>query len=179
MLIRLSARIEEAAKAAESPSSEDEIYYPTSENGTFAADLNELLTRKSMSDEDALDRRKQIAQVFRKSTSLEVPSEVQSKAPSEVQAALERQATLFKELGLDDQEPQSKVQTNQRPPVSNNPYAPLLDQDLSDDEEAPPAAAPSRPVMHTMMPAGNSPFWIRYGNKLRVNGTVEEFCIIE
>ena len=31
---------------------------------------------------------------------------------------------------------------------------------------------------HTMMPHGESGFWQIYGNKLRVNGTVEETCVI-
>ena len=173
VLIRLSARIEEAAKGAESPSSEDEVYYPASEDGSFPSDLNELLTRKSTADEVALNRRKQIARVFRKGEPKEVPGEVQ--------AALDRQATLFRDLGLDDQEPQPEAQTDGRPLTSNNPYAILQDPHLNDDAEHESAdgIAPSKPVVHTMMPAGDSPFWVRYGNKLRVNGTVEEVCVIE
>lgn len=34
------------------------------------------------------------------------------------------------------------------------------------------------PPAHTMMPPGESSFWRQYGNKLRVNGTVEEVCNI-
>ena len=30
----------------------------------------------------------------------------------------------------------------------------------------------------TMMPSARSPFWTQYGNKLRVNGTIEEVCVI-
>ena len=173
VLIRLSARIEEAAKGAESPSSEDEVYYPASEDGSFPSDLNDLLTRKSTSDEDALNRRKQIDRVFRKRDV--------KKVPGEVQAALDRQATLFRDLGLDDQEPQSETQTDDRPLTSNNPYALLQEDNINDDAEpeSVDGTAPSKPVVHTMMPAGDSPFWIRYGNKLRVNGTVEEVCVIE
>ena len=133
---------------------------------------------KSTSDQDALNRQKQISQVLRKRGAVETTSEV--KAPSEVQAALDRQATLFRELGLDDQEPQSGTQTNGRPSTSNNPYALLHDLNAHEDAEAQSAdeVAPSRPGVHTMMPAGGSPFWTRYGNKLRVNGTVEEVCVI-
>lgn len=172
VLIRLSARIEEAAKGAESPSSEDEVYYPTSEDGSFPSDLNDLLTRKSTSDEDALNRRKQIARVFHKRD---------AKVPGEVQAALDRQATLFRDLGLDDQEPQFETQTDDRPLTSNNPYALLQEDNINEyaEPESTDGTAPSEPVVHTMMPAGDSPFWIRYGNKLRVNGTVEEVCVIE
>ena len=173
MLIRLSARIEEAAKGDESSSSEDEIFYPASEDGKLPSDLSDILTRKSISDEDALNRRKQIAEVFRKRAAIEVPSEVQ--------AVLDRQATLFRDLGLDDQEPQSKIQTKDRPLASNNPYALLQDLNVDDDAEVQSADVntPSKPVVHTMMPAGDSPFWVRYGNRLRVNGTKEEVCIIE
>ena len=176
VLIRLSARIEEAAKGAESPVSEDEVYYPASEDGSFPSDLNDMLTRKSTSDEDALNRRQQIARVFQKREKPEA-----KEVPGEVQAALDRQATLFRDLGLDDHEPQSEIQTNDGPLTSNNPYALLQDPLLNDDAEpeSGDGTAPSEPVVHTMMPAGDSPFWIRYGNKLRVNGTVEEVCVIE
>ncbi len=34
------------------------------------------------------------------------------------------------------------------------------------------------PPAHTMMPHGENRFWSQYGNKLRVNGTVEEVCNI-
>lgn len=40
-----------------------------------------------------------------------------------------------------------------------------------------PAPRP-RPSNHKMMPPVESSFWLRYGNKLRVNGTVEEVCVI-
>ena len=30
-----------------------------------------------------------------------------------------------------------------------------------------------------MMPSVGDPFWARYGNKLRVNGTVEEYCVVD
>ena len=99
----------------------------------------------------------------------------------ETQAALDRQAVLFRELGLDDQEPQSEIQTNNLPPTSQNPYALLQESSLNDDVEpdSPSVYPSSMPVAHTMMPNGDSSFWVRYGNKLRVNGTVEEVCIIE
>ena len=173
VLIRLSARIEGAANGDESPSSEDEIYYPASEDGSLPSDLNELLTRKSISDEDALNRRKQIARVFQKRAATETPAETQ--------AALDRQAALFRDLGLDDEEPQSETQTKKRPQTSTNPYALLQELSLDGDVEPQSAhvIAAAIPVVHTMMPAGGSPFWIRYGNKLRVNGTVEEVCIVE
>ncbi|CAF9934155.1 MAG: hypothetical protein ALECFALPRED_005870 [Alectoria fallacina] len=173
VLIRLSARIEGAANGDESPSSEDEIYYPASEDGSLPSDLNELLTRKSISDEDALNRRKQIAQVFQKRAATETPAETQ--------AALDRQAALFRDLGLDDEEPQSETQTDNRPQTSTNPYALLQELSLNGDIEPQSAhvIAAAIPAVHTMMPAGGSPFWIRYGNKLRVNGTVEEVCIVE
>ena len=112
--------------------------------------------------------------MFREHPAIEIPSKVQP--PSEVQAALDRQAALFKELGLDDQDPQSGSQTNDRSHMLDNPYALLQDLDPNDDAE--PQSAPSRPPVHTMMPPGGSPFWTRYGNKLRVNGTVEEVCVI-
>lgn len=173
VLIRLSARIEGTAKGVESPLSEEEIYYPASEDGSLPSDLNDLLTRQSISDEDALDRRKQIAKVFQKRAEIETPAETQ--------AALDRQAALFRDLGLDDQESQSEIQTNNRPPTSNNPYALLQDLSLNGNAEPRSAhgIAASIPVVPTMMPAGSSPFWIRYGNKLRVNGTTEEVCVIK
>lgn len=172
VLIRLSARIEAAAKGDESPSSEEDIYYPASENGSLPSNLNDLLTRKSISDDDAPNRRRQIAQVCQKRAALGTPAETQ--------AALVRQAALFRDLGLDDQEPQSEVQTHNRPPTSSNPYALLQNLSSNDDIETQCAhgISTSIPVVHTMMPAGGSPFWIRYGNKLRVNGTVEEVCVI-
>ena len=90
-----------------------------------------------------------------------------------MQAALDRQARVFRELGLDDREPQSETQTSDGLHMSNNPYSLLQDKNFDDD-----TGRQSPPVMHTMMPPGDSPFWTRYGNKLRVNGTVEEVCII-
>jgi poly(A)-specific ribonuclease len=48
----------------------------------------------------------------------------------------------------------------------SNPFAALRNQGL---EDVPP---------HTMMPHEHSPFWLQYGNKLRVNGTIEGACII-
>lgn len=183
MLIRLSARIEGEAKGDESPSSEEEIYYSASEDGNLPSDLNDLLTRKSISDEDALKRRKQIARVFQKRAAIKTPAETQAaiETPAETQDALDRQAALFRHLGLDDQESRSETQTNNRPLMSNNPYALLEDLSLNSDVEPNSAhvVAASIPVVHTMMPAGGSSFWIRYGNKLRVNGTVEEVCVIK
>ena len=165
VLIRLSARIEEAAKGNESPRSEDEVYHSASEDGIFLSDLNDILAKKSISNEDASDQRKEIDHGSRNSAKRE--------APSEVQAALDRQATLFRELGLDDQEPQSETQRDDSPHTSNNPYSLLQETNFADD-----AGPESPPVMHTMMPPGTSPFWTRFGNKLRVNGTVEEVCVI-
>lgn len=191
VLIRLSARIEGDAKADESPSSEEDMYFPASENGILPSDLNDLLIRKSISDEDALTRRKQIALVFQKRAALDSPPETQTApdrqaarfkgTPPETQAALDRQAALFKDLGLDDQEPQSEIQTYTGPSTLDNPYALLHDDTLngdsgSDSEHPSPASAS---VVRTMMPAGDSLFWVRYGNKLRVNGTVEEVCVIK
>ncbi len=46
------------------------------------------------------------------------------------------------------------------------------------DEGAPSQVRAPMPSTHTMMPHGESSFWRRYGNKLRVNGTVEEVCNI-
>ena len=171
VLIRLSARIEGAAKGDVSPLSEDDIYFSGSEDGTFPSDLNNLLERKSTSNEDALKRLKLIAQIFRKPAAI--------KDPPEIQAALDRQATLFRELKLDDQEPDSKTQKDGLF-TSNNPYTLLQNIDLDEDGEPQSAdvTVSSTPVVHTMMPAGGSPFWVRYGNKLRVNGTVEEVCVI-
>lgn len=172
ILIRLSARIAGAAKGDESPSSEEEIYYPASEDCSLPSNLNDLLARKTILEEDALNRRKQFAQAFQKPAATETQAETQ--------AALDRQAALFRELGLDDAESQSGVQTKDRPPMSNNPYALLQDLSLKGDAEVrSPRVAASIPVLHTMMPAGGSHFWIRYGNKLRVNGTVEEVCVIK
>ena len=188
VLIRLSARIEEAAKGADSPPSEDEIYYPASENGKFPSVFNDLLTRRLMSNEGALDRRKQTAQQksgVTEAASSQMPASLKTgDAQSEVQAALDRQAALFKNLGLDDEEPQFVVGTHQHPLVStSNPYALLQGRDLDDGETETPFAnntiASDGPTVHIMMPAGDSPFWMRYGNKLRVNGTVEEVCVIE
>lgn len=172
VLIRLSARLEGAARGDDSPFSEEETYYPASENGSLPSEINDLLTRQSISDEDVLQRRKQNAQQFQKRAALDTPAETQ--------AVLDRQTALFRELGLDDQEPQSEIQTNNCPPISNNPYALLQDLDINGDAE-PKAAhmtADSIGRVHSMMPAGDSHFWVRYGNRLRVNGTVEEVCII-
>ena len=145
-----------------------------------------MLTNKPIADQDALNGRKQSDHVFRKSAEVEAPSKAQTpseaQAPSEVQAALDRQATLFRDLGLDDQEPQSGPRTNDFSDTSSNPYALLHDLNYDDDDDSESQSAdemaPSRPVVHTMMPAADSPFWTRYGNKLRVNGTVEEVCVI-
>ena len=171
VLIRLAARIEEAARGDESPRSEDDVYHSASEDGMFLSELNDVLTKKSIANEDTLNQRKQIDHASRDRAKIEAPST--SQAPSEVQAALDRQATLFRELGLDDQEPQSETQTYDGPHMSNNPYSLLQETNFDDD-----AGPQSPPAMHTMMPPGDSPFWTRYGNKLRVNGTVEEVCII-
>ena len=191
VLIRLSARIEGDAKEDESPSSEEDTYFPASENGVSPSDLNDLLTRKSISDEDALNRRKQIALVFQKRAALETTPETQAALDRqavrfrgtlpETQAALDRQAALFKDLGLDDRKSQSEIQTYTLPSTSNNPYALLQNHSPNGDSETSSAYgnAPSTAVVRTMMPAGDSPFWVRYGNKLRVNGTVEEVCVIK
>ena len=173
MLIRLSARIEGTAKLDESASSEEETYYPATEDSSLPSDHNDLLTRKSILDEDALGRRKQVTKMFQERAAMETSVETQ--------AALDRQAVLFRDLGLDDQEPQSEIQTNNLPPTSHNPYALLQESSLNGHAEpdSPPVYATSIPMAHTMMPNGGSSFWARYGNKLRVNGTVEEVCIIE
>ena len=173
MLIRLSARIEGTAKLDESASSEEETYYTATEDGSLPSDPNDLLTRESISDEDALSRRKQITKMLNERAAIETSAETQ--------AALDRQAVLFRDLGLDDQEPQSEIQSNNLPPMSHNPYAVLQESNLNGDAdpESPPLYPDRIPAVHTMMPDGGSSFWVRYGNKLRVNGTVEEVCIIE
>lgn len=58
----------------------------------------------------------------------------------------------------------------------NNPYDLLSNLNLEDDQQE-QLASPD-PVFPTMMPHNRSSFWARYGNKLRVNGTVEEVCVI-
>ncbi len=173
MLIRLSARIEGVSKGDESLSSEDDVFYSASEDGNLPQYIDDMLTRKSISDEDASKRRKQIAQMFQKRAMIE--------ASTETQTTLNDQASRFRELRLDDGKLQSKVQTKDRPLMSNNPYALLQDLNLSDDSEPllTDVSASFEPVVQNMMPAGDSPFWIRYGNKLRVNGTVEGVCSIE
>ena len=174
MLIRLSARIEGTAKSDESASSEEETYYTATEDGSLPSDPNDLLTRESVLDEDALGRRKEITKMLKERAAIGTSAETQ--------AALDRQAVLFRNLGLDDQEPQSEVQSNNLPPMSHNPYALLQESSLNGDDadpDSPPLYPAPIPVAHTMMPNAGSSFWVRYGNKLRVNGTVEEVCIIE
>ena len=173
MLIRLSARIEGTAKLDESASSGEETYYTATEDGSLPSDPNDLLTRESISEEDALARRKQLIKLLNERAAIETSAETQ--------AALDRQAVLFRNLGLDDQEPQSEIQANNLPPMSHNPYALLQEMSLNGDAvpDSPPLDPAPIPVTHTMMPDGGSSFWVRYGNKLRVNGTVEEVCIIE
>ena len=68
----------------------------------------------------------------------------------------------------------------------NNPFSILQDYGLNDDDyghldkEASATLAPDAdPQTHTMMPPGDSKFWACYGDKLRVNGTIEEVCTIE
>ena len=65
----------------------------------------------------------------------------------------------------------------------NNPYAMLEQLSLEDSPQLDPAAATNLPpqptkTAHRMMPDGNCGFWQRYGNRLRVNGTLEEVCLI-
>ena len=67
-----------------------------------------------------------------------------------------------------------------------NPYAALQDQNDSDDlylrldHHGNPTAPmpPLSPPTPLLMPHGESEFWRKYGNRLRVNGTVEEVCEI-
>lgn len=58
----------------------------------------------------------------------------------------------------------------------NNPYNLLNNLSLGDPLRA--QLAGPKPMTPTMMPPEASSFWTRYGNKLRVNGTVEEVCVI-
>ena len=39
-----------------------------------------------------------------------------------------------------------------------------------------PRPSPQKSEKRSMMPPADSPFWSKYGNKLRVNGTIEEVC---
>ena len=59
-------------------------------------------------------------------------------------------------------------------PSSRNMLEILADLSLQETLET----QSSKPVVHTMIPNTDSPFWLKYGNKLRVNGTQEEVCYI-
>ena len=70
---------------------------------------------------------------------------------------------LLKQLSLEDR-PETLT------PISKTNLS------ITDDPQHPvPRPRSSR---HKMMPSVESSFWLRYGNKLRVNGTVEEVCVI-
>lgn len=58
----------------------------------------------------------------------------------------------------------------------NNPY--MLLEGLSMEAPLQPRLGETKAIIPTMMPHEQSSFWTRYGNKLRVNGTVEEVCVI-
>ncbi|KAL6717015.1 hypothetical protein ACLMJK_004929 [Lecanora helva] len=67
----------------------------------------------------------------------------------------------------------------------SNPYAALQESDVKDlqylqiNQADSPDSVPASPTpTYKMMPHGDSSFWQMYGNKLRVNGTIEEVCEI-
>ena len=70
---------------------------------------------------------------------------------------------LLNQLSLEDRPETLRPNSKTNLSIADNPQHPV------------PPPSPSR---HKMMPPVGSSFWLRYGNKLRVNGTVEEVCVI-
>ncbi|KAK4691111.1 poly(A)-specific ribonuclease, partial [Lecanoromycetidae sp. Uapishka_2] len=60
----------------------------------------------------------------------------------------------------------------------NNPYNLLSKLSLEHGLQPEKTIIDKKSPKHTMMPDEDSSFWTLYGNKLRVNGTVEEVCVI-
>ena len=94
---------------------------------------------------------------------------------------------------LSPAEVQADGETIRSPFSHTNPFDLLNQPSLEDRSEtlkpnsktnltirADPQHPAPRPTSsnHKMMPPVESSFWLRYGNKLRVNGTVEEVCVI-
>ena len=64
------------------------------------------------------------------------------------------------------------TETQGNAPSSRNMYEILANTSLQDKPSAP--LSDTEPTIHTMIPHADSLFWVKYGNKLRVNGTQEE-----
>ena len=57
-------------------------------------------------------------------------------------------------------------------------HSPISKPNLNIEADPRHLAPRPKPSNHKMMPSAESSFWLRYGNKLRVNGTAEEVCVI-
>lgn len=105
--------------------------------------------------------------------------------------ALERAARSDEQLA--PAEVQAHGQTIRSPFSHTNPFdllnqlsledrtetlRPISKTNLSITDDQQQSVPRPRPSRHKMMPPVESSFWLRYGNKLRVNGTVEEVCVI-
>ena len=107
-----------------------------------------------------------------------VPDGAKSTAETAVQGNGATGSDLEESIGAVKTSEDSLTSTDQNPkpsimsPINNvNPFAALS----LEEANSPFPSTETR----LMMPPSDSHFWSTYGNKLRVNGTLEEVCIIE
>ena len=157
VLIRLSSRILREENGDVSPLSEEDIYETASEDGGVCLNGRVLPLKDQSIDPYPLER-------AARSDEQLAPAEVQVDGDT-IRSPFSHTNPfdLLNQLNLED-----RLETHEHVSQSN--------LTIGADPQYP--APRPRPSNHKMMPPVESSFWIRYGNKLRVNGTVEEVCVI-
>lgn len=157
VLIRLSSRTLREENGDVSPLSEEDIYETASEDGGVYLNGRVSPPKRQKIDPYALNRAarsdEQLAPGVVQDDGETIRSPFSHTNPFD----------LLNQLSFEDRPEALKS-------ISKN------DLTIRTDPQYPePRPIPSN---HKMMPPVESSFWLRYGNKLRVNGTVEEVCII-
>ena len=149
-MIRLSARVDADDEQKVSPRSEDEAYVTASEDTEEMPPLRDLTNMFNQADSEALKKEKKTRHKSESSFSTKNPY-----------ALLEESSNEEDDATDDESSANSGGEDN-----THTPDTPILTK---------PRPLPLLPT-HLMMPKESSPFWAKYGNVLRVNGTVEGNC---
>ena len=157
VLIRLSSRTLREENGDISPLSEEDFYETASEDGGVYLNGRVSPLKGQKIDPYAVER-------AARSDEHLIPAKVQADGET-IRSPFSHTNPfdLLNELSLEDR------------PETHSPISkPNLN--IKADQQHP--APRPRPSIYKMMPPAESSFWLRYGNKLRVNGTVEEVCVI-
>ena len=194
----MSARTEGAATVDAVQLSDDDIYQTASEDGGISREASLDGERSRGSDPPKVERSREadLAPAYLDGLQPLQTTRRAGHGPiafSSEDGLVVDNSALSTQSSTQKPKPKSRSKAKSRKAPSafahDNRFELLEDVDLEnlslEDQTAlaPPDPIPdpkptSESTIHTMMPHEDSSFWAFYGNKLRVNGTIEEVCVI-